>query len=273
MNYFIVLLTVSTCFLIPKHPLHAQAPGYLGKKLSVHANLNALPALGGPTAGNRGSVFYGETGGGFAFNWRVGGALAYTVSRKQELRLSFDAFKTGMSETFFTPSGNNGQNNPNDSHELFFNLDGYSVGITSRAYNLNRGALAPLGPYAAWSLQYTRVNGKILDKRTTYAFGGPHAPLGLDLKTNLYTLGYSFGQTLIVADRVLLDFGATMNFDLPIVFKALGSLSDGSEIGLPVESSGDYIRDNNKQYDREVAWRMFKHSAFFFHFGVGFFIH
>lgn len=268
MNYFFVLLAVSTCLLIPKHPLDAQTPGYLGKKLSIHTDWSAFPALGGPTAGNKGLVYYGDKGGGFAFNWRVGAAIGYTISRKQQLRLLVNTFKTGLANTYNTPSGNDPTTGSLDQHELFFNLDGFSVGIATRAYNLKKGGLAPLGIYSSWSLLYTQVKGKILDKRTTFALSGPHAPLGLDLKTNIYTLGYSFGRTQVLADRFLIDYGANLNFDIPITFSALnGSVSSG-EFG----STGDYVRDNNRSYDIDVSNKVFAHSLFLFHIGIGFLI-
>lgn len=268
MNYFIVLLVMSTCLLIPRQPLYAQAPGYLGKKLSIHTDWNAFPALGGPTSGNKGLTYYGDTGGGFAFNWRVGAAIGYIISRKQQLRLQVNTFKTGMADTYFTPSGNDPTIGSRDQHELFFNLDGFSVGISTRAYNLNKSALAPLGIYSSWSLLYTQVKGKILDKRTTFALSGPHAPLGLDLKTNIYSLGYSFGRTQILADRFLIDYGANLNFDIPITYNALnGTVSSGE-----LEFTGDYVRDNNRRYDGNVSDKVFGHSLFFFHVGVGFLI-
>jgi hypothetical protein len=135
-------------------------------------------------------------------------------------------------------------------------------------YNLKKGGLAPLGIYSSWSLLYTQVKGKILDKRTTFALSGPHAPLGLDLKTNIYTLGYSFGRTQVLADRFLIDYGANLNFDIPITFSALnGSVSSG-EFG----STGDYVRDNNRSYDIDVSNKVFAHSLFLFHIGIGFLI-
>ncbi|AEE53683.1 hypothetical protein [Haliscomenobacter hydrossis] len=271
MNYFILLFSGSL-FILLNTTLPAQAPGYLGKRLSLQADLMAFPALGGPTAGNRGSVFYGENGGGFAFNWKAGASLDYVVSRKRQVRLLLDVIKTGMSETYYTPSSSALVDGQNDSHDLFFNLNGVSLGLGTRGYNLKKGALAPLGPYVGWSLRYTMITGEILDKRTSYAFRGPHAPLGLDLKTNRFSLGYSFGSTLIVADNIILDFGANFNADIPIANEALDALNYGDEFPAPIEPSGDYVKDNNKRYDKDVAFRVFKHSLFFFHVGAGFLI-
>jgi hypothetical protein len=267
MNYFIVILTLATCFFIPP-PLYAQAPGYLGKRLSIHTDWNAFPALGGPTAGNKGLVYYGDTGGGFAFNWRVGAAIGYTISRKQQLRLLVNSFKTGLIGTYDTPSGNDPTSGSRDLHELFFNLDGFSVGIGTRAYNLKKSGLAPLGIYNSWSLLYTQVKGKILDKRTTLAQGGPHSPLGLDLKTNIYSLGYSFGRTQILADRFLIDYGVNLNFDIPITYQLLNGRLSAEDLG----STSDYVKDNNRLYDDDVSEKIFGHSLFFFHIGIGFLI-
>lgn len=272
MKYFCFFFTLSFFTIIPLTLLHTQAPGYLGKRLSIHTDLTAFPALGGPTAGNKGLYYYGETGGGFAFNWRGGGALAYTISRKQQLRLLVNTFKTGMAETYYTPSGNDIATGTNDQHELFFNLKGFSVGIGTRGYNLSKSALAPLGIYNSWSLYYTQIKGEILDKRTTYARGGPHAPLGFDLKTNLYSFAYSFGRSQIIADRFLLDYGADLNFDIPLTLGILNAVNGDVEFPAPIESTDDYVRDNNRRYDQDVSLRMFNHSIFYFHIGIGFLI-
>lgn len=272
MRLIVLLLTLPLYNLISSTELYAQAPGYLGKRLSIHTDWNTFPALAGPTAGNKGPVFYGETGGGLAFNWRAGAALGYTISRKHQLRLLVNTFKTGMAETYFTPSNNDPTTGLQDQHYLFFNLKGSSVGVGFRGYNLNKSALAPLGIYSGWSLQYTQIKGEILDKQTFLAQGGPHAALGLDLQTNIYSLGYSFGRTHIVADRFMLDYGADLNFGIPTTLDVLNALNSDEVFPAPIESTNDYVRDNNRRYDRDVSWKVFRHSLFYFHIGIGFLI-
>lgn len=250
---------------------YAQAPGYLGKRFTLQADVHGVPGLGGPTADNRGSNHYGDDGGGFAFNWRAGGQVGYAISRNRQVVLGVDYLKTGMLQDAYTPYFDPfNETYSYDEHYLFYNLTGLTVHAGMRKFRLMKGALAPMGAYGGWQLQYTRVTGEILDKRTYYYSGSSnegHAPLGIKPQMNFMALGLEFGTNYILADRVLLDVGA--RFNLPL---SLGLLSDKfkreDNYGTP-ESADDYQKFNQDVFRENAAYRIWVHSLVTFHVGVG----
>ena len=106
--------------------LHAQIPGYLGKRFFLNVENWSMPAFQNPTANNRGwGDTYGSTGGGFAFNTSWGVQLGYAVSRTRVLSLSADYMRTGMILNLYTPSQSFfAQGGEEDYHYLFYNQIG-----------------------------------------------------------------------------------------------------------------------------------------------------
>ncbi len=250
---------------------YAQAPGYLGKRFTLQADVHGVPGLGGPTADNRGSTHYGDDGGGFAFNWRAGGQAGYAISRSRQLVLGVDYLKTGMIQDAYTPYFDPFSETYNlDEHYLFYNLTGLTVHAGMRKFRLMKGALAPMGVYGGWQLQFTRVKGEILDKRTYYYSGSSnegHAPLGIKPQMNFMALGLEFGTNYIVADRVLIDVGA--RFNLPLSAGLLFSKLEREDNYSRPEGPDDYKAYNQDIFRENAASRIWLHSLVTFRVGVG----
>ncbi|MFN0034348.1 MAG: hypothetical protein ACKVUS_04725 [Saprospiraceae bacterium] len=248
-----------------------QVPGYLGKRLTVQGELHSFPAMRGPTASNRGySVHYGDKGGGFGFNWSAGARLGYVTSRYGQVLLSVDYLKTGMIQTAFSPASGFLGEEGYDSHELFYNVRGLTAGIGTRKFKSAKGGLAPMGRYSGYSLNATFLKGEILDKRTSYRFGGPeHAPLGIDPKHVLLSLGYEFGSNFIVKDRLLLNVGAKLNIPLsPRAFRH--TFSEEESLWDPYYNNQEGKEDGNTDnFKTLAATRYGLHSLFMFYIGVG----
>lgn len=263
----ILLLLCATGF-----PLHAQAPGYMGKRLSFNAEGSSMIVLLGPTANNRGSQdrIYGDNGGGFALSWRAAGQFGYALSRKNQLSLAIDYTKTGMVlDNVLTPSLYDVSGTYNyDNHYLFYNLSALTARLGMRFYKTKKAAIAPLGNYNGWSLNATRVSGKILDKRTAYAYNGDlgHAPLGIDPVKTLLSISYESGANWIIADRILLNFGTRITVPLRMGHW-IGIATDGYD--YTPENYGSYQEANQLHFEDEALRRLSAHSLLSFYAGVG----
>jgi len=237
--------------------LAAQAPGYLGKRLFVKPEFSSMFAFSNPTASNRGNNTYGEQGNRRGLNTRYGVQLGYTISRQRVVALEANYVNTGMILSAYTPSLIYG--NATDEHYLFYNLGGPEAGISLQTYNPLRGSIAPMGFYTAWRARMAFLEGKILDKHTSYAQNDAslgHEPLGIRPRYNHLTVGVEFGQHVVLFDRVLLGISAEINV---------------APLDLKIEE--DYYGDtdsNQEAFKRAAAKRLRWHSLFMFKIGVGY---
>lgn len=262
-------------FLLWSAWVGAQAPGYLGKKIIVQVDGHAIPAIFGPNMANRG-LFAERLYGGteevkLGMSWRVGMQASYVISRRHQLYLLADYLKTGMKMDAYT-ANLAGSNVEYDQHNLFYNLRGITIGLGYRRFKLGYAALAPMGRYSGWSLQYSIIEGEILDKRTSYAFGDGsqgHGKLGINPKAGLVSLGYDFGNNFIIADCIVLNLGARINIPLTInVWKGYVKEDDGT-YGLP-ESPEKTAEFNTERFKLRSQGRLAVHSLFTFYGGIGF---
>ena len=269
-----MLRTLSTLLLLSLGSMAAfcQVPGYLGKRLSLQGEFHSFPALGGPTAANKGlQVHYGEEGGGFGLNWSAGARLGYVMSRQGQVVLSFDYLKTGMTQTAYTPATSFFGEQDFDSHYLFYNLTGLSGGIGIRQFKPLKGALAPMGRYNGYSLSATYLKGKILDKQTTYVFGGStgHLPLGIEPKQLSLSFGYETGVNFVIKDRFLLSVGAKLNIPLSPRFYRFALGEEASWYPYSGSSDVSYEEGNTENFKELAATRYAYHSLIMFYIGVG----
>lgn len=248
-----------------------QVPGYLGKKLSLQGEFHSFPALIGPTASNKGlQAHYGEEGGGFGLNWSAGARVGYVTSRYGQAILLVDYLKTGMIQTAYSPAAGPFGDQGYDSHELFYNLTGFSGGIGMRKFSPSKGGIAPMGRYNGYSLSGTFLKGEILDKRTSYySGGGQHAPLGIDPKHFTLSFGYEFGANFIVKDRLLLNLGAKLNLPLsPRILKYVLS-EEGPWDPYSNVNDKTYSENNIENFKTLAVTRQAFHSFFMIYVGVG----
>jgi hypothetical protein len=243
-------------------PAFSQIPGYLGNRFSLQTDLQTIQTFLGPTANNRGRNFYGEKGGGYAWNWRAGLSAGYALSRQKQLVIGVDYLKTGMKQDITTEFYDQLFDQYYiDSHSLFYNLSVKTVSLSMRKFNPIKGGIAPFGVYSGWFFEYSRITGDIIDKKTTINDGGflrtEHGPLGINPTTNFYVLGYNVGENLIISDRFILNIGA--KFRIPLN-QSVWSILDGGSDSVT----------NQERYEYYASSRIAFHSLLTINIGGGF---
>jgi hypothetical protein len=239
---------------------NAQVAGYLGKKITLQTAFESFPCLGGPTANNKGPNHFGDSGGGFGFNWRAEASLGYVITRKHQLFLSADYFKTGMlldaSYTYDNPFFGN----EITYYNLFYNLTGKTFGAGVRFFKIPKGAIAPLGHYESISLHATFLTGAIRNQTIDPAppQGFPVTALGINPTFKYYSLAYEFGQNFIIRDFLVLNFSGRIHIPLQLgkIYKILAD--DGSTEFSP-----------QQKFENAVLSRMATHSFLMINVGVG----
>jgi hypothetical protein len=239
---------------------NAQIPGYLGKRISLQADVQTIQTFLGPTANNRGRVYYGEKGGGYAWNWRAGLSAGYALSRQKQLVIGYDYLVTGLALDVNSESYDQIFDiTYTDQHQLFYNLEVNTVTLGLRNFNPIKGGIAPFGKYKGWFFEYSNIKGKILDKKTILQDVGfnrtSHGPLGLSSKSNLYVLGYAMGENIILKDRFLLNIGARLR--IPLNYDFFTHLEQDYDNGI----------DTFKAYSKD---RISVHSLLTINVGAGF---
>lgn len=244
MRPFCCLILLSLC-----SGLQAQIPGYLGKRISLEGSFQSIPALNGPTAKNLSFGFGGSEV--LALNWRVAAIGAYAISRDRQVYLSAGFFKTGAnganSTDFINPDGSLEYRN----YGLFYTLNCKTVSIGTRRFRTNKGAIAPFGRYNGWSLNATFAKGEI---NASYSSGDPRAVGDLDPQASFWTLGYEFGQNIIVKDFLQLSIGGKLN--IPLQFNRY--------------IRNDGFKDNEDWFKQSVFERLALHGLVSFNLGIGF---
>lgn len=228
--------------------LHAQAPGYLGKRFFAKPEFSSMYALS-KTAEESNTV------GGF-FNTRYGLQLGYALSRRSAVTVEASYMNTGMSMSAYTPSIL--INGSSDEHYLFYNLGGPEIGISLQTYNPLRGSIAPMGFFTAWRLRMAFLSGDVVEDRISYAGGDAsagHQPLDISPKYNQLTVGLEFGQNIIVADRLALSFSVEFNI---------------APFNLNLDDSNNSSDGNQGIFDFTAAERMRWHSLFMVKVGAGY---
>ena len=120
--------------------IHAQTPGYMGKRLLVSGMFGSFPALF--------SVNHNYSDEGFRFAIRYTGDIDYIVSRNGSLGFTMDVIKTARiiddDDEIFGENYITNFNNPYN----FLKIRGLSYSLNYKFFRLKgKGALAPVGPY------------------------------------------------------------------------------------------------------------------------------
>ena len=259
------------CFFFYFSHIGGQVPGYLGKRFFVKADLFATPTVLRPTAANKGlgNLFGDNPSISLAFNTQIGGQIGYAISRTEALTLACNYLKTGLvvqkayTKSPAPPSNTGGINY--DVHELFYNVSGLTYDLGYQVYRQGKGAIAPLGNYISYHFGASVLNGEVLDKRTRYydSYEKNHGKLGINPRTNYFSVGIEFGKNTILFDRLLLN--SAFRFNLPLSIFQFGKYSDLA-IG---NYSSRYEEYNQKLYDKELTTRMAYHSMFMMHLSIG----
>lgn len=160
-------------------------PGYLGKKLSVQANLLFLPAV--TNAG------YGREPGWSTFNTTGEASADYVLNKRNSLGLSFRRSRTSNIRDYGAESGGV----PED--KVFTN----SLGLQYRVYKKKSGNIAPLGKYFQWGV------GVLFSQVREPGTNGAVTPF------KMYAFRMGRGRNRILYDRLILYHGWELSHVVP----------------------------------------------------------
>lgn len=245
-----------SCLLFQLNGIFGQAPGYLGKKIFVKANMYFTPAIYKPTASNKSySGAFGGAPSSLGFNTRLGLQGGYTLSRASAVTLGGDFLKTGMTSIAIDPKTNN-------YYSLFNNLKGITTDIGYQVYKPQKGAIAPLGIYVSYHLMMTRLTGSIVNpaNNTQDPIKTTNEALNINPHFTNYYFGMEWGKNAVFFDRLLLS--TSFRFNVPFNFVT----------ALRASRDGVYYSDatyNQLAFNNNVAARMLHHSLFMLGVGIG----
>lgn len=245
-----------SCLLLQLNGIFGQAPGYLGKKIFVKANLYFTPAIDRPTASNKSyQGTFGDAPSSLGFNTRFGVQGGYVLSRTNTVTLGGDFLKTGMASRAIDPKTNN-------YYSVFNNLKGITTDIGYQVYKPQTGAIAPMGIYVSYHLMMTKLTGSIVNptNSTQTPIKVTNADLNINPHYTNYYFGVEWGKNVILYDRLLL----TTSFRLNIPFNFISSLKSSADDSYYSDATYNQLAFNNS-----VADRMLRHSLFMLGIGIG----
>ncbi len=163
----------------------AQAPGYLGRRNIVHADLYFAPAM--PRRYN--NPYSASGNGGFYFNSSQALGIERVVSRRHVLGLDGEYIAAGFEDNRYSQSG-------------YTRLRALGLGFHLRAFPfLRKGWIAPLGPYVGFAV-------KVFSVSETFLQNGRHGGLRGHGQHFAESLAMIFGYSGCIKGRFLLDTGA-----------------------------------------------------------------
>ena len=164
--------------------LHAQAPGYLGKKTMLTADLNFFPGLSFAQAEDM----------PVPINTRTSIMLDQVVSRSSSIGLGAGYYHAQMRYTSTNGEG-------------LARIDGYQAGLNTKFYTFRRkGNIAPLGPYQQLELMYLRYRITDIDRNF---YPDQRSDLGA---YGDFAAGLTFGLRHIFLNRLTLHVGMQYAF-------------------------------------------------------------
>jgi hypothetical protein len=163
----------------------AQAqPGYLGKKLTVQANLLFLPALT--------NASYGREPGASTFNTTGEASADYVLNKRNSLGVAFRRFRTSNINDYESEGGVS-------TTKVFTN----SLELQYRVYKKKSGNIAPLGKYFQWGV------GMLFSQVRQPGTNGTATPF------NMYAFRMGRGRNRILCDRLILYHGWELSHVVP----------------------------------------------------------
>lgn len=243
------------CFLlwtITTLQLHAQVPGYLGKRLLISADIGSSMTFLGLTPGNRGIVNrYGDLEANLGIQNRLGINLEYITSRKGSVRLNYGFMKAGMvltAQTFFY-----GYALEEIDHDLFLHNDYQFFRLGYRSYNKKEMGFAPMGLFFNVHAEYVLAGSRIVDKSTPSFINGviAHGPLGIDMSNQGFIFtGIEVGKSFPVNNSLLISFSTELNLMLNRGYQYID------------------ITTNQESYNQKLRTSLSNNNTFFSRFAI-----
>lgn len=202
MRYKIISYTGILFFLLCINiPVQSQGVGLSGKRFSVFYNLDYRgPIMKLSTYKKEGNVYYNELENKerpflkSVAKFKHSLQLEYTLRRNFSVGLSGSYYKDGFG--VIEPS-------------LFSkNYTSFSYGVNMKFFKLNKGSIAPLGPY---------INVRLFNTYNKIHYKGYSATFGDDYITNEYTQGalglsLAWGKQGVLAGNVLFNLALEVGY-------------------------------------------------------------
>jgi hypothetical protein len=229
-NFLLFLLVIAS------HMAAAQAPGYMGKRLSVNYSLDLAPAFLQPNSHNKiissgRAVESGIESSPIAFNLRHTINADYATGRHTSVGGAFTYYKTRLifrevRDTTDDPYGasiNYGTLYPGDSTGHPAKGDIRAIGIGFYIKYFGKKYIAPWGVYSKFEFfaLLTRTTYKTRDFDSRYSYQGNYyygypgsvAYVGTgDDKNMLWGIAYTKGKQRILGSRVIFDYGLRIGY-------------------------------------------------------------
>ena len=224
----------------------AQAPGYMGRRLTVTAELSFFNALFGPNANFNSGIS--------RFNHREIFDLDYVITRDGSIGFTFELVNTSIAYE--------GWNDPKFDSPLITDLPstfkharikGQTFGLNYKLYrNPSKGGIAPVGGYAKFDIMVARTEVFPFDKENRVERGRIkeyYNPL----------IGITYGRQRILWNSVIIRTG------IQIALVPTGVLPYFTGITSDIEHD-----DPHKELKRVHDARMFSYYAINVNVGIGF---
>jgi hypothetical protein len=219
---FTILLAFVSCIL------QGQVPGYLGKRLTVFAEINPMPAVLVQNTNNALVFTVGDDSflgkkNAFAFNVRPQLEIDYLLSRDFSVGMIGGYLMTGTTRAYDGPD----VPGMNPRYLDAAAVKGYSAGVRMKFFRFKKSStIAPIGLYKTVSLVLNRANSyDDFSTRTSL--------LAKDVQVPVVSFG--LGRQSIIARSLLLKTG----FELGLPMVPLNFLN---------ESSGEWTSDEYTRY-------------------------
>lgn len=158
----------------------------MGKHFYYSYNLYGAPTLSGTTTNGEQFGFV-EATSPLAWSSRHALEFNYVLFRHLDVGVNVNLFKTGLINQ---TSDRDGQ-----TYEEVGQLNGQSYGIHAHQYRRNIGALAPLGQYFRYELQFLNAR-----------YNSPNGTIHDGYTVKLGYIGIGIGRRYIFSDRIVFNF-------------------------------------------------------------------
>ena len=194
MKRALLLIIIFNCIVAK-----AQVPGYQGLRFSAQYDCGIMhPAL----VGRRGT-------GPYIYN---NFSADYVLSRGLSLGVKYTYMHYNNPPNRGAIPGefgydSEGSFNPNDYKRPY---DQHCIAVIGKAFLRRAGYIAPVGRYIAFGLYYQYAIDNFIEP-VSNSGSSQYAAKGYKGKANIAGLVFGVGRNFIVADRIIIDFGATFN--------------------------------------------------------------
>jgi len=228
----------------------AQAPGYLGKRLSIGIGTSIYPALYGPTKNKKG---YNLRRGGsfvnrnrepsFGLNSSFEVSLDYATGRYRTLGIYGNTYTTGVSMNYF---------NINTNQEIrdFYLLDVNTIGLQYSFFKSEQAALAPIGRNFTLGLEGLFLKGR------------PEMTSDIEFSRRIYNVAFKYMMSYPINNSIILKLGGSIRLPLLSLSEYVLLIDDNPYIHRSTESA--FI-------DRSLR-RVLYHGLMRFEFGIHYLI-